>query len=82
MKQLEQFAAFSDIPMLVEVELDRRIITVRDVLRLDVDTVLKMNRSAGENLDVSIGGTLIGYGEVVTSETGTGVRITDLLAKD
>lgn len=82
MKPLEELAAFADIPMLVEVELDRRVMTVRDVLCLGVDSVLKMNRSAGENLDVSIGGTPVGYGEVVTSETATCVRITDFLSKD
>jgi flagellar motor switch protein FliN/FliY len=73
----EEITGFEDVPMAVNVELDRRIMTVREVLCLDVDSVLKMNRSAGENLDLKIGGALIGYGEIVISETTTGLRITD-----
>jgi flagellar motor switch protein FliN/FliY len=36
-----------------------------------------MSRSAGENLDVRIGGSVVGYGEIVVNETNTGIRITD-----
>ena len=82
MRPAEEIAPYADIPMGVQVELDRCIMTVRDVLRLDLNSVLKMNRSAGENLDIRIGGSLIGYGEIVISETTTGVRITDFDLKD
>jgi flagellar motor switch protein FliN len=82
MTPAEDILGFEDVPLAVEVELDRRIMTVRDVLRLDVDSVLKMNRSAGENLDLRIGGALIGYGEIVISETTTGLRITDFDLKE
>jgi flagellar motor switch protein FliN/FliY len=78
----EHILAFEDVPLAVVVELDRRVMTVREVLQLDVDTVLKMNRSAGENLDLRIGGALIGYGEIVISETTTGLRITDFDLKE
>jgi flagellar motor switch protein FliN len=64
------------------VELDRRIMTVREVLQLDINSVLKMNRSAGENLDLRIGGALIGFGEIVIAETTTGLRITDFNVKE
>jgi flagellar motor switch protein FliN/FliY len=82
MHPAEEIAAYADVPMSVHVELDRCIMTVRDVLRLDLNSVLKMNRSAGENLDIRVGGALIGYGEIVISETTTGVRITDFDLKE
>lgn len=82
MTPAEEILGFEDVPMAVNVELDRRIMTVREVLCLDVDSVLKMNRSAGENLDLKIGGALIGYGEIVISETTTGLRITDFDLKE
>jgi flagellar motor switch/type III secretory pathway protein FliN len=41
-----------------------------------------MNRSAGENLDILAGNAMIGYGEIVISETTTGVRITDFDFKE
>jgi flagellar motor switch protein FliN len=82
MTPAEEIGAFADVPLSVNVELDRRVMTVREVLQLDVDSVLKMNRSAGENLDLIIGGAVIGYGEIVISETTTGIRITDFELKE
>jgi flagellar motor switch protein FliN/FliY len=41
-----------------------------------------MHRSAGENLDLRIGGALIGFGEIVIAETTTGFRITDFNGKE
>ena len=82
MTPFEEIAPFADIHVNVDVELDRRVMTLRDVLRLDSNSVLKMNRSAGENLDIRIGGTMIGCGEIVISETTTGVRITDFDVKE
>ena len=73
----EQIGAFGDVPLDVEVELDRRQLAIREVLALETDSVLKLSRPAGENLDVRLGGVLIGYGEIVIPETTVNVRITD-----
>ncbi|MEO8592019.1 MAG: FliM/FliN family flagellar motor switch protein [Candidatus Solibacter sp.] len=73
----EELALYLDVPMDVDVELDRRTLTVRQILALDVGTVLRMNRLAGENLDVRVGGSLLGFGEIVAGETSTGIRLTD-----
>ena len=40
-------------------------------------TVIKMSRSAGENIDIRVGGALVGFGEIVILEENMGVRITD-----
>lgn len=82
MESIEEVAAFADVPVNVEVELDRHTLTVREVLQLDSNSVLKMTRSAGENLDIRIGGAMIACGEIVISETTTGVRITDFDLKE
>jgi len=67
----------ADLPLDVVVELDRKTMTVRELLELDVGAVVKMNRSAGENIDILVGGTLLGFGEIVIIEDLMGVRITD-----
>ena len=77
MLQLADIAYLLDVPVHVDVELDRRLMSVREVLDLEVNSVLKLNRSAGENLDIRLGGALIGCGEIVVAESITGVRITD-----
>ena len=80
MTALEEINHLSDVPIQVAVELDRKIMTVRDLLELEQGSVIKMPRSAGENIDIVIGGTLIGSGEIVIIEETVGVRITDFSA--
>jgi flagellar motor switch protein FliN/FliY len=77
MTPIEEIAQFLDVPIEMNVELDRRLLTVREVMGFDVDSIIRLTRSAGENLDIRIGGALIGSGEIVVSETTTGVRLTD-----
>ena len=73
----EQIANFADVPLQIEVELDRKIMRVRDILNLSEGKVLTMNRSAGENIDMLVGGSLVAFGEIVILEDVMGVRITD-----
>ena len=77
MTALEEINHLSDVPIQVEVELDRKIMTVRELLELEQGSVIKMPRSAGENIDIVIGGSPIGSGEIVIIEETVGVRITD-----
>ncbi len=48
----EQVAHIADIPVDVEVELDRKVMTVAEVLDLNAGSVIRMTRSAGENIDI------------------------------
>jgi len=73
----EEVALLSDVPVDIEVELDRRIMTTREVLQLEEGCVIETSRSAGENIDIYIGGVLCGSGEIVVIENALGVRITD-----
>ena len=73
----EEIAPLGDIPVEIEVELDRRIMRTREVLRLEEGSVISTLRSAGENIDIYIGGVLCGSGDIVLVENTLGVRITD-----
>ena len=77
MTPLEEIGQFLDVPIEMNVELDRRLMTVREIMEFDVESIIRLARSAGENLDIRLGGLLIGSGEIVVSETTTGIRITD-----
>ena len=74
----DQIAHLADIPVPVSLELDRKLVTLRELLSWRKGWVIKLNRSAGENIDVRVGGVLVGSGEVVILEGNIGVRITDL----
>jgi flagellar motor switch protein FliN/FliY len=73
----EEVAPLADVLVEIEIELDRRVMTGSDVLRLDEGSVIETDRSAGENIDFYIGGVLCGSGEIVVIENTLGVRITD-----
>jgi flagellar motor switch protein FliN/FliY len=77
MTPLEEIGALADIHMDVEVELDRRIMAVRDILALESGSVIAMERSAGATIDIRIGGTVIGSGEIVILDEKVAVRFTD-----
>jgi len=74
---VEQIGLMADIPLDVSVELARRVMSLREILGLEIGSVIRMPRSAGENIDILIGDALVGFGEIVIIEDTMGVRITD-----
>jgi flagellar motor switch protein FliN len=77
MSMLEELGHCADIPIEIVVELDRKVLTVREILNLAPGSVMKMRRSAGENIDILAGDALVAFGEIVIIESTMGVRITD-----
>jgi flagellar motor switch protein FliN/FliY len=78
----EHIAHFADVPIDIDIELGRKVMTVREILALTTGSVIKMARSAGENIDLLAGGTLFASGEIVIIEECFGVRITDFREED
>jgi flagellar motor switch protein FliN/FliY len=77
MTSFEEIAHLYDTRIDLEVELDRKIMTLRELLRIEVGGVLRMGRSAGENIDILVDGKVIGFGEIVIIEDAMGIRVTD-----
>jgi len=82
MTALEEIGHLADIPVNIDVELARKTMTMGEILALDQGRVIKMTRSAGDNIDILVGGTLLGSGEIVIIEETVGVRITDFNEED
>lgn len=82
MTAAQEVAKLADVPLEIEVELDRVELKVGALLDLEIDSILEMPRSAGENLDIYIGGKLVGFGEIVIIENTMGIRITDFKSED
>ncbi len=77
MNVFEQTAHFANMPLDLEVELGRKVLRLDQILALQPGSVIRLPRSAGENIDVLAGGQLLGSGEIVIIEERFGVRITD-----
>ena len=79
---LEEVGHLADTPIDLEIELDRKTMTVREILSFDIGMVVELTRSAGENIDILIDGQVIGFGEIVIIEDAMGVRVTDFRSEE
>jgi flagellar motor switch protein FliN/FliY len=68
-----------DVPLEISVELGRVKMLVKDVLELGNGSILEIDKSAGEPVDVLVNGRLMARGEVVVIEDNFGVRITEII---
>lgn len=69
-----------DIPLQVSVELGRVKMIVKDVIELGAGSIIEIEKSAGEAVDVLVNNRLVARGEVVVIEDNFGVRITEILS--
>ena len=76
MTPMEEIAKLADVPVLIEVEIGRPMLKLGDILALEEGSVVALPRSAGENIDIRVGGALVCFGEVIVMESSVGVRIT------
>jgi flagellar motor switch protein FliN/FliY len=72
---LETAALFADVPVEVEIDLDRRMMRLRDILALTTGSIIAMPKAAGDYLDIYVAGAPVGRGEVVVLEKNIGIRI-------
>lgn len=69
-----------DVDLEVSVELDRKTIMVSDLLKLGKGSIVELEKSAGEPLDIFVNGRKFAEGEVVVIDDKFGIRITQLLS--
>ncbi len=74
----EPIVRFHDVPMTIGVRLDHKLVKFKEILELQTGSVIQLDRSAGENVDLLLNSYLIGNGEIVVIEDTMGLRITDL----
>ena len=72
---------YADVPLVFEAELDRRAMSIRDLLGLEVGKTLTLSRAIGEDLPIYVGGALIGHGEIIRLSQSMGVRISALASE-
>ncbi|MBV8706907.1 MAG: FliM/FliN family flagellar motor switch protein [Acidobacteriaceae bacterium] len=78
---LEMYAPIMDVDLDIYAELDKRTVTFRELVSLDIDSLLPLGRPTGENIDIYVGGVLLGSGEILIIEGCLAVRIADLCDK-
>jgi flagellar motor switch protein FliN/FliY len=69
-----------DVPVTLAMEVGRTRISIRNLLQLNQGSVVELDRTTGEPLDVYVNGTLIAHGEVVVVNDKFGIRLTDVIS--
>ncbi len=70
-----------DLPLEVSVRLGATKILIRDLLRLDKNSVLELDQSADDPLDIVVNDRVLARGEVVVVDDRLGIRITDIVSR-
>ncbi|MEM0954985.1 MAG: flagellar motor switch protein FliN [Pseudomonadota bacterium] len=69
-----------DVQVNLSVELGRIRMPIKDLMTLNHGSVVGLDRSVNEPLDLMVNGTLIAHGEVVESQGKFGLRLLDLVS--
>ncbi len=69
-----------DVPVTLSMEVGHTKVPIRNLLQLNQGSVVELDRTAGEPLDVFVNGTLIAHGEVVVVNDKFGVRLLDVVS--
>ncbi|MBM4291180.1 MAG: flagellar motor switch protein FliN [Deltaproteobacteria bacterium] len=69
-----------DVKLEVSVVLGNTRMLIRDLLNLDVNSIIELNKLAGESLDVVVNDKVIARGEAVVINDKFGVRLTEVIS--
>jgi flagellar motor switch protein FliN/FliY len=70
---------FIDTPFKLEIQLGQTRMSIRDLLDLEVGSVVELKKSAGEPMDVISKGRPLMRGEVTVLEDTLGLRIVEIV---
>lgn len=71
-----------DVPVTLSMEVGRARISIRELLGLNPGSVVKLQRSVGEPMDILVNGCLVARGEVVVVGEQFGIRIADVVSPE
>jgi flagellar motor switch protein FliN/FliY len=70
----------SDVVCQIDVLLGTATVSVRECLHWKRNSVIRLQQSAGADMQVTINGVPVAIGEVVIIDDSTAVRVTEILA--
>ncbi|WP_343128663.1 flagellar motor switch protein FliN [Buchnera aphidicola (Kurisakia onigurumii)] len=74
----KNFKILEEVPVNIVVELGKKKIKIKDLLKLKTGSILTLNKVVGEELNILINNHLIAKGEIVVTEEQYGIRITHI----
>lgn len=71
--------AVFDVPVRISVVLGRTRIPVANLLKMDVGTIVELDRQVGEAVEIFVNERLVARGEIVLVENRLGVTMTEIV---
>ena len=71
--------AVFDVPVRISVVLGRTRIPIASLLKMDVGTVVELDRQVGEAVEIFVNDRLVARGEIVLVESRLGVTMTEIV---
>jgi flagellar motor switch protein FliN len=68
----------NDVTIVLSIEIGRANIKIKDLLNLSKDSVIDLNKVAGEPVDIFANGKLIAKGNIITANGKYCVRLTSM----
>lgn len=68
-----------DVPLEVQAQLGKSRKLVKDILKLNVGSIIELDKEAGEPVDILVNNKLIARGDVVEIDGNYGVRIIEIV---
>jgi flagellar motor switch protein FliN/FliY len=78
-KTAADLEAVFDVPVRISVILGRARIPVASLMKMDVGSVVELDRQVGEAVDIYINERLVARGEIVLVENRLGVTMTEIV---
>lgn len=78
-KSAADLEAVFDVPVRVSVVLGRARIPIARLLKMDIGTVVELDRQVGEAIDIYVNERLVARGEIVLVEDRLGVTMTEII---
>jgi flagellar motor switch protein FliN/FliY len=79
----EKFAAdleaVFDVPVRISVVLGRAKVPIASLLKMDIGTVIELDRQVGEAVEIYVNDRLVARGEIVLVENRLGVTMTEII---
>ena len=80
--QEEHLDIVLDVPVNVSMEVGRTRISIRELLQLSPGSVVKLQNSVGDPMDIFVNGRLVAKGEVVVLGEQFGIRIVEVASPE
>ncbi|MDR3474001.1 MAG: flagellar motor switch protein FliN [Devosia sp.] len=71
--------AVFDVPVRISVVLGRTKMPVANLLKMDIGTVIELDRQVGEAVEIYVNDRLVARGEIVLVENRLGVTMTEII---